>query len=277
MHQGVPSSAGLALVVNTYNQPDYLARVLEAVAAQSQLPHEVLVADDGSGPQTQQVFARWAARHGEMNPQHVWQQHEGFRRARVLNQAIARSGSAYLVFLDGDTIPHPHFVADHKRLQTPGAFVQGHRALLKQRGADWFGLGPFSSDRRRAFWTGQLQGLKHAYRWPRPMVRQRSDLRGVRGCNLAIWRSDLFRVNGYNEDFVGWGREDSELAVRLMNSDVRRLDVRGRALCYHLWHPVASRASLEVNDHILDAAQRDGAKRCNRGLDQYGTGDSNRR
>ena len=66
------------------------------------------------------------------------------------------------------------------------------------------------------------------------------DLRGIRGSNLAIWRADLIRVNGYNEDFVGWGREDSELAVRLTNSGVRRLDVRGWAVCYHLWHPSAS-------------------------------------
>ncbi|MGH7967556.1 MAG: galactosyltransferase-related protein, partial [Limisphaerales bacterium] len=119
--------------------------------------------------------------------------------------------------------------------------------------------------------------LKHAYRWLRPMVRQRSDLRGVRGCNLAIWRSDLLRVNGYNEDFVGWGREDSELAVRLMNSDVRRLDVRGRALCYHLWHPVVSRAALEVNDHLLAEAQNSGATRCQNGVDQYITEDFYRR
>lgn len=277
MHDGAPSSADLALVINTYNQPEYLVRVLAAVAAQSQVPDEVLVADDGSGPETQQVFAQWAAKHSALNPKHVRQEHEGFRRARVLNQAIARARSAYLVFLDGDTVPHPLFIADHKQLRTPESFVQGHRALLKQRGADWFGRGAFSSDRRRAFWTGQLQGLKHAYRWPWPMVRQRSDLRGVRGCNLAIWRSDLLCVNGYNEAFVGWGREDSELAVRLMNSGVRRLDVRGRALCYHLWHPVVSRASLEVNDQILEEAQRDGAKRCTRGLEQHGTEEFDRR
>ena len=277
MHDGAPSSIGLALVINTYNQPQYLSRVLEAVAAQSQLPDEVLVADDGSGPETQEVFTLWAVRQKGLHPQHVRQEHKGFRRARVLNQAIARARSGYIVFVDGDTVPHPLFVADHKQLRATGAFVQGHRALLKERGADWFGRGRFSSDRRRAFWTGQLQGLKHAYRWPWPMIRQRSDLRGVRGCNLAIWRSDLLNVNGYNEDFIGWGREDSELAVRLMNSGVRRLDVRGRALCYHLWHPVVSRASLEVNDEILAAAQRSGAKRCQHGVDQYITEGLNRR
>ena len=60
--------------------------------------------------------------------------------------------------------------------------------------------------------------MKHAFRWPSPLLRTCHGLRGIRGCNLGIWRDDLVRVNGYNEDFVGWGREDSELAVRLMNT-----------------------------------------------------------
>ena len=76
-------------------------------------------------------------------------------------------------------------------------------------------------------------------------------------------------MNGYNEAFVGWGREDSELAVRLMKIGLRRLDVRGWALCYHLWHPPASRAGLSENDDLLAQAQRSGATRCEFGVSQY--------
>ena len=223
----------LALVVNTFNQPDYLLRLLKALSRQTQLPQEVVLADDGSDDQTRAVFEGWAA-HQSFTCSRVWQEHTGFRRARILNSAIARATSAYLVFLDGDTVPHPAFVADHLQLARAGAFVQGHRALIEQAGAAFFGLGEFGTDRRRALLRRQLRGLKHAYRWPKAICRYRSDLRGIRGCNLAIWQADLIRVNGYNEAFTGWGREDSELAVRLMNAGVRRLDVRGWALCYHL-------------------------------------------
>ena len=97
----------------------------------------------------------------------------------------------------------------------------------------------------------------------------RGDLRGIRGCNLGIWRTDLVLANGYNEAFVGWGREDSELAVRLLNLGRRRLDLRGRALCYHLWHPPASRTTLAVNDELLATAQARRTTRCEQGLDQY--------
>jgi len=259
----------LGLIINTYNQPEYLDRVLQAVSQQESRPEEVLLADDGSGPETRATLSKWASGQNAIPCEHVWQEHQGFRRSRILNEAIARSRSEYLVFLDGDTIPHPQFIADHRRLQRANAFIQGHRALLKQRGAAWFGLGEFSKDRRCALWTIQLQGWKHAFRWPRPLVKVRRDLRGVRGCNLAIWRADLLKVNGYNEAFVGWGREDSELAVRLMNSGVQRLDVRGWALCYHLWHPVACRAELQTNDELLARAQRIRSTRCEIGLGQH--------
>jgi len=259
------ASPGLALVVNTFNQPDYLARVLNAVMRQTQPPQEVVLADDGSDDPTRAVFEQWAS--GQAFGCHrVWQEHTGFRRARILNLAIAKATSSYLVFLDGDTVPHPAFLADHRRLARPRTFVQGHRALIEQAGATFFGLGEFNSDRRRALLRGQLRGLKHAYRWPWSSCRARADLRGVRGCNLAIWRDDLIKVNGYNEAFTGWGREDSELAVRLMNAGARRLDVRGWALCYHLWHPPADRGNLPANDQLLQSAQAQNATWCNAGL-----------
>jgi len=258
----------VALIINTYNQLDYLARVLTAVSGQSARPDEVLLADDGSGEETARLFANWLS-GGRIKGAHVWQQHQGFRRARILNKAIACSGTDYIVFLDGDTVPHPEFVADHRRVSREGLFIQGHRALLKQKGAASFGRNGFARDRRRALLNCQIQGLKHAFRWPRPSLRMRPDLRGIRGCNLGIWRRDLLRVNGYNEAFVGWGREDSELALRLMNAGVKRLDVRGWALCYHLWHAPASREGLQANDDLLGRAQAEGLTRCEMGIDQH--------
>lgn len=258
----------LSLIITTYNQPEYLARVLAAVARQSVKPEEVFLADDGSDSRTAEVFSSWPTPPG-IKTEHLWQKNEGFRRSRILNEAIARTTGDYLVFLDGDTVPHPEFIADHRRVLRQGAFLQGHRALVSRTGSVYFGSRDFRRDRRDAFWRGQITGFKLAFRWPRPWVRQRRDLRGIRGCNLSLWRDSLVRVNGFNEAFVGWGREDSELAVRLMNLGVRRLDVRGWALCYHLWHPPASRAGLPANDQLLAEAQRSGILRCELGLAQH--------
>jgi GT2 family glycosyltransferase len=261
----------IALVINTYQQPEYLARVLRAVSAQEDAPEEVLIAEDDTDEATADVFSWWSKQNQRARCLHVSQEHNGFRRSKILNEAIARTKSDYIVFLDGDTVPHPQFIEDHRSLAQVGTFVQGHRALIEQKAAKYFGLQNFSNDRSKALFTFQLRGLKHAFRWPTPLKRVRSDLHGIRGCNLGIWRCDLICVNGYNEAFVGWGREDSELAVRLMNSGVNRLDVRGRAMCYHLWHPPASRAGLATNDDLLQKAIDNKSKRCDVGLDGHRT------
>lgn len=258
----------IALIISTYQQPEYLARVLRAVSRQSEAPDETWVAEDDIDAATAKVFATWK----ESSPVaggHVCQQHRGFRKSIILNTAIALAKSDYIVFLDGDTVPHPDFISDHRQLARRGTFVQGHRALIGQKAADYFGLNNFENDRRKALFSFQLRGLKHAYRWPTPLRRFRPDLHGVRGCNFGVWRCDLVRVNGYNEAFVGWGREDSELAVRLMNSGAQRMDVRGRALCYHLWHPPASRDGLANNDQLLEQAIASRAQRCDIGLDKH--------
>jgi glycosyltransferase involved in cell wall biosynthesis len=262
------SSPSLAIIINTFDQPDYLARVLAAVGRQSSRPEEVILADDGSADETRRLFAGWAAAQ-KITTAHVWQEHAGFRRAQILNRAIAAARSDYLVFLDGDTVPHPQLVADHRATAQPGAFTQGHRALIEQKAAGWFGRGELAADRGRAGWSGQISGWKNAWRWPFPWVSVKQTLRGIRGCNLAIWRQDLVRVNGYNEDFVGWGREDSELAARLMNAGVRRRDLRGWAVCYHLWHPPAARAQLQTNDDLLQKTIAQATDRCERGLNLH--------
>jgi len=262
------SPFALTLVINTFNQPEYLGRVLNAVSRQSSLPEEVLLADDGSTNETQSAFEQWCAGQS-FRCEHIRQEHQGFRRARILNLAIAASRGDYPVFLDGDTVPHPDFVSDHRAAAQHGFFVQGHRALVGEKAAAWFGKNNFSTDRRRAAFQNQISGLKNSFRWPFAIRKINHRLRGIRGCNLAIWRDDLVRVNGYNEAFTGWGREDSELAVRLTNSGVRRLDLRGRALCYHLWHPPVSRNELASNDELLAKAILGKHTRCERGLDRY--------
>ena len=226
------TASSVALVINTYDQPDYLARVLAGAARQTRLPDEVVLADDGSGAETRKLFAEWAAGKS-FRCEHVWQKKEGFRRARILNEAISVARSEYIVFLDGDTVPHGWFVADHRELAAPGRFVQGHRALVGERAAKDFGRDGRARGRLGAMVSGQLSGAANVFRWPFALKSSRTDLRGIRGCNLAMWRADLARVNGYNEAFTGWGREDAELAARLMNAGVRRMDARGRALCYH--------------------------------------------
>ena len=255
----------VTLVINTFNAPDALEKVLSGVNRQSMGPMEVLIADDGSGPATAALLEGWKNRlNFPLN--HVWQPHEGFRRTHVLNQAILKATGDYLVFLDGDCVPHAEFVADHVALAEPGHWVQARRCFVKERYVPEFDLSRISV----AGWVlGRRieQGLK-AFRTPWRSVRFDRDLRGVIGCNLGIWREDLLAVNGYDESFTGWGREDSDLAARLFHLGRGRKFVRGRAVVFHLNHPVASRAQLESNQARLDETLATKRVRAVRGLQE---------
>jgi glycosyltransferase involved in cell wall biosynthesis len=253
----------LTLVVNTFNAPEALDKVLGAVGQQAVQPFEVLVADDGSGPETQAVLEKWGTRLS-CPLGHVWQENKGFRRTHVLNQAVLRARGDYLVFLDGDCVPHAEFVADHLALAEAGCWVQARRCFVKEPYVQDFDLARISV----AAWVGLgriEQGLK-AFRTPWKSVRKDEDLRGVIGCNLGIWREDLLAVNGYDESFTGWGREDSDLAARLYHLGRKRKFVRGRAVVFHLNHPVASRAQLESNQARLEETFKTGRVRAVLGI-----------
>jgi glycosyltransferase involved in cell wall biosynthesis len=239
----------VTLVISTFNAPEALEKVLAGVCGQLVSPLEVLVADDGSSQSSIDLVEAWKTRLS-IPLTHVWQPHEGFRKAHVLNQAILRAKGDYLVFLDGDCVPHAEFVADHVALAEPGHWVQARRCFVKERYVAQFDLERISV----AGWVLKRrieQGLK-AFRTPWQRMRLDKSLRGVIGCNLGIWREDLMAVNGYDESFTGWGREDSDLAARLFHLGRVRKFVRGRAVVFHLNHPVASRAQLESNQARLD-------------------------
>jgi glycosyltransferase involved in cell wall biosynthesis len=258
----------LSLVVTTYNRPDALELVLRSVRAQVELPGEVVVADDGSREDTGALVQRLAAAF-PVSLRHSWQEDDGFRLAASRNRAFALARGDYLVMVDGDVVLDPHFVGDHQRAARRGRFVQGSRALLSEevtREALALGRTRFGPA------TPGLRNRKNAVRsaWLSRLASYRSrDIFRVRGANLAFWRDDLLTVNGFNEDFVGWGREDSEFAARMSHAGVQRLHLKFAAVSYHLWHPEAPRRALERNQRLLEETVRTRAVRCENGLDKH--------
>src|SRR5689334_24800711 len=121
----------ISVIVATYNRPDALAAVLRSLSRQTDRDFELLVADDGSGPETGRLVTEWAARM-PVRLEHVWHPDRGFRLAEIRNRAIRASAGTYCVFLDGDCIARPDFVAAHRRLAEPGCFVTGNRILLSR-------------------------------------------------------------------------------------------------------------------------------------------------
>lgn len=254
----------ISLILNTYENPLALAKVLTALAAQTHPAREILVADDGSGEATAAVIREHS---GRLPLQHCRQDHEGFRRAVILNKAVARTSGDYVVFLDGDSVPAREFVADHQNLAERGFWVQGRRCFVDESAVP--GFEPRLPAVLRLAASRKLTGLAKAVRLPFPVIRRGRQQRGILGCNLGIWRDDLVEINGYDETFTGWGREDADLANRLYHLGRDRKFVYGRAIVHHLNHPVASRARLDDNQKLLEQTIAERRIKALRGLDQY--------
>ena len=256
------------LIVTTFNWPAALDLTLKSIARQTVAPGEIIVADDGSGPETAQVVERWKGRIGAPL-QHLWQPHEGFRLARSRNRAIAAATGDYLIIVDGDMVLHRHFVADHLDAARPGSFIQGVRLLTEGETAERM-LREGSLD-LHVFSRG-VRRRRHAVRslaLSRLLFGERVGQSAIRGCNQAYWKSDLLRVNGFNEAFVGWGREDNEIAARLYNVGIRRRNLKFQALAIHLHHPPRQPKGVNPNDVILRQAIERGETWCRQGLDRH--------
>lgn len=258
----------ISLIVATYNWPKALELVLASIAAQRVMPYEVLVADDGSRSDTREVVER-ALLQLPVPLVHVWHEDTGFRLAAIRNRAIAVARGDYVVQIDGDIVLHPGFIAAHAAFAQRGSWVQGSRALLSEAltarllGGERVSLSP---------WTNGVHNRANALYAPilDPLVRgEKGGLKRVRGCHMAFWHDDLLRANGYDEAIEGWGREDSELATRLLNAGLERRNLKFSAVCYHLWHKQASADAVERNHEVFMRTVREKRTRCERGVDQY--------
>ena len=262
-----------SVIVTTFNREDALDAVLAALARQSDRRFEVVIADDGSHPTTAAVVDRWRPRLG-VPLSHVWQMNHGFRAAEIRNRAILACGGDYCIFLDGDCLPRPDFIATHRRLAERGWFVTGNRVLLSSEltaavlrdglQPQIWGPAEWLRQRRR----GSVNRLAGVLRLPLGPLRKLEPgrWRGARSCNLAVWRDDLERVDGFDASFSGWGREDSDLLIRLLHAGVRRKDGRFATGVIHLWHPEADRGQLAANDARLYAVLRSDRVRAQSGL-----------
>lgn len=257
-----------ALLVSTYNWPEALALVFKSVEKQSKLPDEFIIADDGSAPETTALIAAFKKESG-LNVIHVWHEDDGFKRSEILNKAIAQSTSDYIVQTDGDCIIHPRFIEDHVAFAVKNQYLFGSRVsiteeyrdeLFEQQNIKYTFLHKGIKKRTRALYIPFLSSL---YGVKNKLSKK------LRGCNVSFWREDFIAVNGYNEAMKGWGREDSELIIRMMNKGVQARRLRYRGIVYHIWHKVASKGRVNINEEIQQKAIKEELDWCENGVDKY--------
>jgi glycosyltransferase involved in cell wall biosynthesis len=266
--------ASLTLVIAVYNAARCLELILTALQRQSMREFQVILADDGSGPQIRELVER-------IRPDlpysltHLWQPDEGFRKNVMLNRAIEASQTEYLVFIDGDCLPHRHFLADHSGNRHPGGVLCGRRVNLSAPMTERLGMEEVRSGSYERFsWALLLDGLRarssnleDAIRFESAALRRilhRNKAR-ILGCNFSVEKKLLEAVNGFNEDYRSPGLgEDTDVAFRLQLAGADLITLRYLAVLYHLYHPPT--AVGEENLSLFSRVVRDGTPVCRHGL-----------
>ena len=260
----------VAILIATYNWPQALQQTLMSVANQTIQPNEVLIADDGSDERTANLIQQFKEQHPTLNIIHVWHEDNGFRLAAIRNKAIRMAQSDYIIQIDGDIILDKNFIADHLSIKAIGYFVTGSRLLLGKKITDellesekinfsslrWKGKNFFNTLRIPLF----TRLLQNTYK------TKGKHLDYVKGCNMAFWKSDLYLVNGYDESFNGWGREDTDICIRLIHAGVKKKFIKFGGVQYHLHHALASRDQLDANDALIEQLKLNQISFCKQGL-----------
>ncbi|MCB0455400.1 MAG: glycosyltransferase family 2 protein [Aequorivita sp.] len=257
-----------SLLISTYNWPEALELVLLSVMNQSEQPDEILIADDGSSEETKNLIETFKKKL-IVPIHHFWHEDKGFRKAIILNKAIAAAMGDYIIQVDGDCIMHKDFVRDHKALAQPNVYLFGSRVNIQKEflpklfASQKIKFNFFDRGIKKRTRNLRVPALSSLYK----TTAQVSDK--MRGCNVSFWKKDVIAVNGYNEEFEGWGREDSELIIRMMHNGVLGRRLRYRGIVYHIWHKVKDQSRFEINDTLQEKAIAEKSKWCEKGIDKY--------
>jgi glycosyltransferase involved in cell wall biosynthesis len=261
-------SISSALVITTYNWPQALELILKSVVLQLHLPTMIVIADDGSLYETKVLIDKYREKIS-IPILHIWQEDKGFRKSKILNKAIAQAQVDYIIQVDGDCILHPHFIEDHLANIKDNCYLYGTRVNIKEQFVSnifQFKIIKFScfsnkiKNKTRSIRCNilsQLNKVKLGY----------SDK--FRGCNVSFWKKDFININGYNEDFEGWGREDSDLVIRMSNNGVLSKRLKFCAIVFHIFHPLKTRDNFERNDAIQNQTILNKTTFIDKGVNQY--------
>ncbi|EAL0271071.1 glycosyltransferase [Campylobacter lari] len=244
-----------ALIITTYNQKERLALVLDSVKNLEPLPDEVLIADDGSGEDTAKLIQAYQ-KDFPCKLEHIWQEDKGFRAAESRNKAIKASNSEYIVLVDGDMILEKNFIGDHLKFSSLKTILQGSRIILNENESkELLNKNDFSLAFDKKGFKNQRNTFlaKCIYKFSKltkKFFKKSILVKGSKTCNMSFYKSDFEAIEGFNEKFVGWGREDSEFVARFLFNDGVFKRLKFNALAYHIYHEENSKNMLEINHQI---------------------------
>lgn len=247
----------VSLIISFYNKISWLKLVLAGLNRQSLMDFEVIIADDGSSREVVNVLQEIIPNYF-FPINHVWHKDLGWKKNIILNKAVVASKSDYIIFIDGDCIPHRHFIKDHFSNRVKDHVLVGRRLHLSsslslkltERKVEKGYLENFGMLK---LFYGQLHGRKckhwengiYAPRFVRPFINRKD--KGILGSNFSLYKHNLLSVNGFDERYLAPAvGEDTDLELRLRNIGCKMKSIKHLAIQYHLFHKTLDRPSANL-------------------------------
>jgi glycosyltransferase involved in cell wall biosynthesis len=267
----------ISVIVTTYNWTEALRLCLLSLYAQTDKNFEIIVADDGSRAENVQLAKSYLV-NSPVPIHYVYHEDQGFRAGTIRNKAVVQSEGSYLIFIDGDCIAPTDLIKTHRHLAETGYFVPSNRVLLSKSYTAVVlthsillhekPVSHFLKLRLR----GKINRLLPLLKLPLGVLRKLQPRKWQKAmtCNLAVWREDFIRVNGFDELFEGWGYEDSDLVIRLIHAGVKRKEGRFAAPVLHCWHSYHDRSQHDNNySRLMERLADKNCKFAKKGMCQY--------
>lgn len=258
----------ISLIVTTYNNTPFLNLCLKSISELIVMPMEVIVADDGSTDDTKKLINSYKNKIS-VPLHHVWHEDKGFRLAEIRNKGIRSAKGEYIICIDGDLILNPYFVYDHAKMSRPKTLLQGTRGMLSE---DVTGRLIADNNTEIKFFSNDIRGGFKTIRAPRLsllfnfIIRNKYPKAYAKGANMSYYKEDVLAVNGYDQYFMGWGHEDADFNLRMMNNGIKRKFLKQCAVTYHLYHGENHRIDDNPNMVLLRQHEAEGSIWCKCGI-----------
>lgn len=256
-----------SIIISVYNRLDFLKLVLAGLEIQTEPAFEVIISDDGSHDTFVTELTTLRA-SSPLRISHNWHPDAGFLKNRILNVSIRSAQGTQLIFLDGDCIPHPAFVAEHLALGGLGRCLAGRRIdlserLTRQLTPEFVRQGtlqnPYTTLGELAgFLTRRTFHFMNGFYVTSSLLRNYFNRkeRGLLGANFSVMKADLEAINGFDERYTAptFG-EDSDVEFRLRLNGVQIIPVLNIAVVYHCHHKLLPRP--EANKALYEQVIRE--------------------
>lgn len=239
----------VSLIISVYKKTRELELIFYALTMQSFKNFEVIIAEDGSDPEMKALIDEWKS-SGNFPVNHLTQEDKGFRKNRILNQAVRNAKSGHLIFIDGDCIPHPDFIKAHFDNISDDTVLCGRRVNLTKKISSEITIESILNlDYQKLKLSDAIFSslnkhksnfnLEEAIIYKNKMLRKvmTNEDEHILGCNFSLPKKLLEKINGFDENYEGPGLgEDSDVEFRLRLTGARFKSVRNLAIQYHMYH-----------------------------------------